>query len=297
MAADPPINDPTALARFGRLEVIARLLVEGYLIGRHRSPFKGSSVEFVEHRQYTHGDEIRHIDWRAYAKTGEYFVKQFEEETNLRAYLLVDASGSMGYSGKTLSKLDYAKVLAVTLSYLLQQQRDACGLITFANRILERREPSSQTTTFPELSRLLEGCHPGREGALAVVLGEILPLLKRRSLVYLFTDAFDAPEQLLPRLRLLANAGHDVTLFQIVAPEEEEFPFQRPTRFRSLEASSLERPVDPIRLRAGYLERYRQFCDTLQRECIATGIDYVKVTTNEPFPAVLGAYLARRSVV
>lgn len=297
MAADPPIHDPTALARFGRLEVVARLLVEGYLIGRHRSPFKGSSVEFVEHRQYTHGDEIRHIDWRAYAKTGEYFVKQFEEETNLRAYLLVDASGSMGYSGKTLSKLDYAKVLAVTLAYLLQQQRDACGLIAFADRILERREPSSQTTTFPELSRLLEECQPGREGALAAVLGEIVPLLKRRSLVYLFTDAFDDPELLLPRLRHLANAGHDVTLFQIVAPEEAEFPFQRPTRFRSLEASHLERPVDPLRLRAGYLERFRQFCEMLQRECIAVGIDYVKVTTNEPFPAVLGSYLARRSTV
>ncbi len=294
MQAAPPIDDPTALARFGRLEVVARLLVEGYLIGRHRSPFKGTSVEFVEHRQYTTGDEIRHIDWRAYAKTGEYFVKQFEEETNLRAYLLVDASGSMGYAGKTLSKLDYAKVLAATLAYLLQQQRDACGLMTFAAGILDRRDPATNASTFPEVSQLLEQRGPGGEGRIATVLGDVLPLLKRRSLVFLFSDGFDDPAALLQRIRQFRTAGHDLVLFQIVAPEEEEFPFRRPTRFFSLEVASLQRPVDPLRERAGYLERYRTFCETLARECTAAGVDHVKLRTDMPYHVALGEYLARR---
>jgi uncharacterized protein (DUF58 family) len=294
MSTELPTHDPTALARFGKLEVVARLLVEGYLIGRHRSPFKGASVEFVEHRHYTTGDEIRHIDWRAYAKTGEYFVKQFEEETNLRAYLLVDASGSMAYAGQTLSKLDYAKVYAATLAYLLQQQRDACGLVTFTDRIVTRRDPTSTGHTFPQLCEVLEQTQPGREGELAQVLHNLLPTIRRRSLVMLLSDAFDEPEKLAQVLRLYRAANHDVVLFQIAAPEEEDFPFQRPTRFRSLEGP-LERPVDPRRLRAGYLERYRAFCDALSRECGAAGVDHVKLRTDQPYHVALGDYLTRRA--
>lgn len=294
-----PLNttDPTALAQIGGLEVVAKTLVEGYLIGRHRSPFKGTSVEFVEHRQYTHGDELRHIDWRAYAKTGEYYVKQFEEETNLRAYLLLDASGSMGYASSTLSKLNYAKTLAAMLAYLLNQQRDACGLFTFSDRILDHRDPATATTTFPELVRLLEARGPGSEGRLGAVLEQILPLLKRRSLVFLFTDGFDEISPLIQQLRQYRIAGHDLTLFQIVAPEEEDFPFRRPTRFRSLEQPQFERPVEPIRMRQIYLERYQEHCQTLARECLAMGIDHVKWKTTQPYHLVLGDYLARRQSV
>ncbi len=295
MSSEPPIHDPTALARFGRLEVIARLLVEGYLIGRHRSPFKGASVEFVEHRQYTTGDEIRHIDWRAYAKTGEYYIRQFEEETNLRAYLLVDASGSMGYAGQTLSKLDYAKTLAVTLAYLLQQQRDACGLVTFSDRVLDRREPATQASSFPELAQKLEQQAAQRDGRLSQVLGEILPSLKRRSLAFLFSDCFDDLGKLAVQLRQFRSAGHDLVVFQIAAPEEAEFPFQRPTRFQSLEVSGFVRPVDPLRLRALYLERYREFCGHLQNVCDSAGIDLVRLRTDEPYHLALGAWLDRRS--
>ncbi|MBI1345149.1 DUF58 domain-containing protein [bacterium] len=287
-------TDPTALAHMGGLEVVAKALVEGYLIGRHRSPFKGTSVEFVEHRQYTHGDELRHIDWRAYAKTGEYYVKQFEEETNLRAYLLVDASGSMGYAASTLSKLSYAKTLAAMLAYLLTQQRDACGLITFSDRVIDRRDPATATTTFPELIRLLEDRGPGAEGRLGLVLGDILPTLKRRSLVFLFTDAFDDTPALIQQLRQYRIAGHDLTLFQIVAPEEEEFPFRRTTRFRSLEQPLTERPVEPLRMRQIYLERYQEHCRQLERECLSSGIDYVKWQTTQPYHLVLGDYLTRR---
>jgi uncharacterized protein (DUF58 family) len=294
-AAAPPLNDPTALAQFGRLEVVARLLVEGYLLGQHKSPFKGTSVEFVEHRQYTPGDELRHIDWRAYAKTGEYYVKQFEEETNLRTYLLVDASGSMAYAGKTLSKLGYAKTVAAAIAYLMLTQRDACGLVTFADKVLDRREPATQQATFPELVRLLEGRSPGREGRIAPVLTELLPTLKRRSLVWLMTDGFDDPTALAATLKLFRSAGHDVVFLQIAAPEEETFPFRRPTLFRDLEQPRQHRPVDPLQLRRSYLERYQAFCETLQRDCAAAGVDHVKLVTSEPYAQALGAYLTYRA--
>jgi uncharacterized protein (DUF58 family) len=294
-AAAPPLDDPTALAQFGRLEVVARLLVEGYLLGQHQSPFKGTSVEFVEHRQYTPGDELRHIDWRAYAKTGEYFVKQFEEETNLRSYLLLDASGSMAYAGKTLSKLDYAKTVAAALAYLLLTQRDACGLVTFADKVLDRREPATQQATFPEIVQLLEARAPGREGRIASVLHDLLPTLKRRSLVWLLTDGFDEPTMLAATLRLFRAAGHDIVFLQIVAPEEETFPFRRPTLFRDLEQPAQQRPVDPLQIRRSYLEKYQLFCETLKRDCAAAGVDYVKLVTNEPYARSLGTYLTYRA--
>lgn len=295
--AAPPLADPTALARFGSLEVVARLLVEGYLLGRHRSPYHGASVEFVEHRQYAPGDEIRHIDWRAYAKTGEYYVKRFEEETNLRAYLLVDASGSMAYAGRTLSKYDYARTAAAALAYLLLAQRDACGLVTFADRLLDRWEPSVSQTTFQQIVQLLEARRPGQESRLADVLQAVLPTLKRRCLLFLLTDGFDRREDLARVLQQFRAARHELVFLQIVAPEEEEFPFQRPTQFRNLEIVGDQQLVDPLRLRAAYLEQYQAFCRGLAGDCAAAGIDYVKVVTSEPYERVLGAYLARRGAV
>src|SRR5690606_33683550 len=154
-SSEPASLDPTALARFGRLEVVAKLVVEGYMIGQHKSPFKGTSVEFVEHRQYYPGDEVRHIDWRAYGKTGKYYIKEFEDETNLRCYLLVDGSGSMGFKASTLSKFDYARQLAAALGYLLIGQRDSVGLITFDTRVRDRVEPSSKPQTFARLIDVL----------------------------------------------------------------------------------------------------------------------------------------------
>ena len=166
----PLLDDPTALAKFGGLEVVAKMIVEGYMIGQHKSPFKGSSVEFVEHRQYYPGDEIRHIDWRAYGKTGHYYVKEYEEETNLRAYLLVDCSGSMAFRGKAISKFDYARQLSAALAYLLLGQRDGCGLITFDTKVADRWEPSTNRETFSQIIKLLEARRPGQESRLADVL-------------------------------------------------------------------------------------------------------------------------------
>jgi uncharacterized protein (DUF58 family) len=295
MSTDVPFDDPTALARFGRLEVVARLLIEGRLLGRHRSPFRGGSAEFVEHRQYTPGDELRHIDWRAYAKSGQYYVKQFEEQTNLRAYLLVDASGSMGYAGRTLSKYSYARVLAAALAYLLLSQRDACGLVTFADRVLDRWPPSTSQTTFQQITQLLEARECGEETQLAAVLEAVLPTLQRRSLVFLLSDGFDDVPALAATLKLFRSARHEIVFLQVVAPEEEDFTFTRPTLFRDLEVSGRQQLVDPLRLRSSYLEQYREFNRRLAECCLEAGIDHVKVVTSQPYHEVLGAYLAERS--
>jgi len=292
--ASPP-EDPTALARFGKLDVVARLLVEGYMVGQHKSPFKGSSVEFVEHRQYYPGDEIRHIDWRAYGKTGRYYVKEFEEETNLRAYLLVDASGSMAYGASTLTKFDYARYLASALGYLLISQRDAVGLMTFDTMIRERIDPAASPTNFQRITRALEGLQPGQETSLAAVFEQIVPLLKRRSLVFIISDFFDRLQPLTHALKQLRHARHEVILFQVVAPEEEEFPFSRPTQFRSLEQAGHRLLVDPHRLRAIYLEQYARFSRELVRICGNAGVDFHKILTNEPYQTALGAFLDARA--
>jgi uncharacterized protein (DUF58 family) len=290
-----PLGDPSALAKFGRLEVVARLVVEGFIMGQHKSPFKGTSVEFVEHRQYYPGDEVRHIDWRAYGKTGKYYIKEFEDETNLRCYLLVDGSGSMAYSGQTLSKFDYARQLAAALGYLLIHQRDAAGLITFDTRPRERLEASASPKTFARLTETLESMRPGGETSLGAVFEQIIPTLKRRSLVVILSDCFDELDPLLKALQRFRHARHEVLLFQIIAPEEESFPFSHPTQFRNLERSGHKLLVDPARLRKVYLQQFETFCRELRRQSGNAGVDYHKFVTNQPYAAALGAFLDART--
>lgn len=292
---DADWNDPTALARFGRLEVVVRQLVEGFMVGQHKSPYKGSSVEFVEHRQYTHGDEIRHIDWRAYGKTDRYYVKEFEDETNLRCHLLVDASGSMGYHGKTLSKLDYSRYLASALGYLLLRQRDAVGVMTFDTEVRTRIEPSASLHSFQYLTSALEDCRPGGETSLAGVLEQALPSIKRRSMIVLLSDCFDDLTAFLRAIKQYRHARHEVVLLHIVTPEEENFPFSKPTQFRSLERARQRLLVDPHQLRAHYLEQYREFCAELSQQCLGAGIGYHKFLTTDPYHVALGAFLAARA--
>jgi uncharacterized protein (DUF58 family) len=291
----PPLHDPTVLAKFGSLEVVAKLLVEGDIIGQHKSPFKGASVEFVEHREYYPGDEIRHIDWRAYAKTGRYFIKEYEDETNLRCNLFVDCSGSMAYAGSTLSKFAYARQLAAALGYLLLAQRDSVGLVAFDTKIRERCEPATGHHRFQQLIAALDRCKPGRETSLGPVIEKILPRLHRRSLVVLISDCFDGIDALATALKRFRHARHEVLLIQVVAPEEEDFPFARPTQFRSLEQTTDRRLVDPHRLRKHYLEQYAEFNRELERRCVSLGVDRLKVTTADPYHVALGAFLDERT--
>jgi len=293
--SEAPLQDPSALAKFGKLEVVARLVVEGYIMGMHKSPFKGSSIEFVEHRQYYPGDEIRHIDWRAYGKTGKYYIKEYEDETNLRCYLIVDASGSMGYSGRTISKYVYAQYLASALGYLLLQQRDATGLITFDTKVRDRFNPSSNPHNFQRLTKMLDARKTGGETSISAVFERILPTIKRRSLVVVISDCFDRIDPLCTALKLFRHSRHEVLLFHVVAPEEEEFPFSRPTQFRNLEIAGHRKLVDPHQLRAQYLKQYGEFCEELARRSRTVGVDYQKIRTDEPYHIALGRFLDSRT--
>lgn len=294
MADTPLPENPSELAQFGRLELVARQLVEGLMMGRHRSPFKGSSVEFVEHRDYYPGDEIRHIDWRAYGKTGRYYVKEFEDETNLRAHLLVDVSGSMNYAGQHVSKFQYARMLAAALTWLLLSQRDSVGMTTFDSRIREQLKPSSSREAFRRITEILESTSPGADTSIAAILEKALPSIRRRSLLILISDCFDDVDLLAKALQRCRHARHEVVIFRITAPEEEEFPFERPTQFRNLENLDQRLLVDPARLRKEYLRQYNEFARTLSKECGAIGIDCRRLLTSEPLQKTLGSWLAER---
>lgn len=287
-------ENPAELVQCGRLELVARELVEGLMMGRHRSPFKGSSVEFVEHREYYPGDEIRHIDWRAYGKTGRYYVREFEDETNLRACLLVDASTSMAYAGQTVSKLAWSRVLAASLAWLLLTQRDSVGLVTFDSGIREQLKSSSHRDTYHRITRILEATVPGGETGIGQMIQAVLPDLPRRSLLILISDCLDSFAELRQALQRCRYARHEIVLFRIAAPEEEEFPFERPTRFHSLEHPAQQLLVDPLRLRREYLRQYREFMQQLARECSVLGIEYRRFLTCDSLQASLGGWLSER---
>ncbi len=287
--------DPTALARFGRLELIARLVVEGVMAGLHKSPFKGFSVEFAEHRQYGPGDEIRHIDWRAFGKTDRYYVKEYEEETNLKAYLVVDSSGSMAYAGRTVAKFEYARRLAAALAYLAISQRDAVGLVTFDTALRTMIPPRSAPNHFSVVCQALERTQPGGETPLSGILHVLAERIRRRGLVIVVSDGFDQIDDLCSALQHLRHRHHEVLFFQTLAPEEEEFPFHRAARFRNLERLDDDLRVDPLAMRAAYLERFRSFCQTLKERIRGMDADYHRAGTAEPVEQTLLDYLASRS--
>jgi uncharacterized protein (DUF58 family) len=297
MTADPRSSalDPSALARFGRLELLARLVVEGVMSGLHKSPFKGFSVEFAEHRQYGPGDELRHIDWRAFGKTDRYFVKEYEEETNLKAYLVVDTSGSMGYAGRTGSKLEHARQLAASLAYLMISQRDAVGLITFDTTLRALIPPRTAPGHFSVVCRALDQAQTGGETPLSGILHALAERIRRRGLIVILSDGFDRIDDLAAALRHLRHRRHEVLFLHVLAPEEEEFPFRRPTRFRNLERLDHSLRIDPAALRAAYLERFAEHCRALREHCLAIEADYHKASTAVPPDRTLLDYLAARS--
>jgi uncharacterized protein (DUF58 family) len=286
--------DPSALARYGRLALVARQLVEGFLTGAHKSPYKGFSVEFAEHRQYYPGDEIRHIDWRVYGKTDRYYIKEFEEETNLRTYLLLDASGSMGYAGQHGSKLQYAQHVAASLAYLLLHQRDAVGLAAHDTRLRQMLPPRASARHLLFLLRALEETRPGGETALAPIWHQLAEKVRPRSLFVLLSDCFSPVAELLRALQHFRHRRHEVILFHILAPEEIEFPFNKWTQFRSLESTGQHLLVDPQRLRKHYRERFAEFCQQLREAAGRAQADYYLLRTDAPVERALGLYLSSR---
>ena len=298
MPPDAPSSstlDPSALARFGRLELLARLVVEGVMTGLHKSPFKGFSVEFAEHRQYSPGDEIRHIDWRTYGKTDRYFVKEYEEETNLKAYLVVDTSGSMSYSGKTVSKFEYARQLAASLAYLMISQRDAVGLVTFDSSIKSMMPARSAPGHFSLICKTLEDAKTGGEAPLSGILHAIADRVKRRGLIVVLSDGFDDLDNIASAIGHLRHRRHEVLFLQILAPEEEDFPFRSPAKFRNLERADHLLRIDPAALRATYLSKFKAHCTGLKEKVQGMNADYHRVSTATPPDRALLDYLSARS--
>jgi len=289
--------DPSELRKYGGLTLIARQIVEGYLTGVHRSPYKGFSVEFAEHRQYTPGDEIRHIDWRAVGKTDRYYVKEYEEETNLRAYLLVDGSGSMAFRGskKALSKFEYAQHVAASIAYMMLHQMDAVGLITLDTKVRAIIPPKASPKHLLQVLTTLERTQPGGETAMAPLWHELAGHhLKRRGMVIILSDFFDRLDDLVKALQHLRHRHHEVMLLHILAPEELEFPYKRLTQFRDLEATSQKVLVDTRRLRDDYLRNFEQFRKDLKDRAGKLRVDYHVMRTDEPVDRALGIYLSRR---
>jgi uncharacterized protein (DUF58 family) len=288
--------DPSALAKYGRLSLIARTVVEGFLSGVHKSPYKGFSVEFAEHRQYYPGDEIRHIDWRVFGKTDRYYIKEYEEETNLQAHLLVDASGSMGFRGSpgAPSKFEYAQHVAASLAYLMLHQLDAVGLILHDIKVRQILPPHSNSKHLMRLLRALETTGPGGETSLAPLWHNVAGRIKKRGMVIILSDCFDKIDPLLYALRHLRHQGHEILLLQLLAPEEIEFPFRKMTQFRNLEAAGHRLFVDPQQLRQEYLKNFTAFCDQLRTQAGNMQVDYHLMRTDEPLDKALGIYLTNR---
>jgi uncharacterized protein (DUF58 family) len=285
----PSPIDPTALSRYGGLGLVARTTVEGFLTGVHKSPYKGYSVEFAEHRQYYPGDEIRRLDWRVLAKTERYYIKEYEEETNL------NASGSMAYRGKTGSKFDYARHVAACLAYLMLHQLDAVGLVTHDTRVRQIIPPRANAKHLLRVLQTLEQTRPGGETSLAPLWHELAAHhLRRRGMVVVLSDCFDDLDRLLLALKHFRHRKHEVVLFHVLAPEEIEFPFRRLTQFQNLELDPHRLLVDPARLRTEYLAKFEAFCRQLRDKARAMGVDYHLLRTDEPVDRALGVYLSRR---
>jgi uncharacterized protein (DUF58 family) len=286
--------DPKALTRVMNLPLLARGVVEGFISGLHRSPFHGSSVEFSEYRKYVSGDDLKHVDWKAYGKTEKLYVKLYEEETNLRGTILLDTSASMGYESAGPRKADYGAFLAAALGYLMVRQQDTVGLATFDHRIRKVLPPGSGAAHLRELLTILEQAGIGETTGIAKPLHDLAEMLKRRGLVILISDLFDDPGEIMKGLLHFRHRKHEVIVFHLLDPDEIDFPFRGLTTFRDLETGQ-RMEVLPEAIREEYRHVIKEFTDTFRRGCAEARIDYVLADTSVPYEALLAAFLTKRS--
>jgi uncharacterized protein (DUF58 family) len=284
---------PEAIARISRLELQARNVVEGFLSGLHKSPYFGQSVEFVQHREYVAGDDPRRIDWKAWSKTDKYYIKQYEEETNLRSMLLVDVSESMQFGTRNLTKYEYACAIAASLAYLLLRQQDSVGLASFDSGVRAIVPPRSKRNHLHAVLAALDAQDPAEKTDMYGILAKIADDQTQRGMIILISDLFAPREGLFKGLKLLRHRGHDVLLFHVMDDEELDFDYAGTTRFEGLEQSG-ELICDPRSLREGYLEAIRNFLDELRRNCSRQTIDYQTIRTSDHLDAALGHYINHR---
>ena len=286
--------NPDVVAKLANMELVARLVVEGFITGLHKSPFHGFSVEFAEHRQYMPGDEIRHIDWKIYGKTDRYYIKQYEEETNLKSYIILDASKSMTFSSENrLTKLEYASYLSAALAGLMVQQRDAVGLTVYDDAVRTYMPPHATKTYFKEILRTLEKIESSRKTATADSLHEIAERIKRRGLVIILSDLLDDPAKVMSAIKHFRHKKNEVIVMQILDPLERSFAFGRDAVFKDMETGE-EITTQPWHIQKAYKESMLNFLESYKKQCRENNVDYVLLDTSTPFDVALFEYLHKR---
>jgi uncharacterized protein (DUF58 family) len=291
----PLALDPADVARLASMSIRARVIVEGAFAGMHQNPHAGPSIEFSEHKEYAPGDDIRRIDWKAVGRVDRYYIKRFEDETEMRTYLLVDASASMGYGRKPPNKLAYASYLAAALAYLLAQQGDPAGLLVFDEKTRQYLPPRTRAGHIRDLLVALEALYPAGRTEPGRALAQVGEAAERRSLIVLFTDLLDAPADLPDRLRQLRARGNDVVLFQILDPDEVELPYEELTDFEGVEPEDGRRLlVDPRDLAASFRRESAALRERWRQTCVESRVEYRFATTADPPAEVLRAFLFAR---
>jgi len=285
--------DVRAIARLANMRLVARLVVEGMVSGLHKSPFHGFNVEFAEHRPYMQGDEIRSVDWKVLAKTDRYFVRQYQEDTNMRAVILLDRSGSMDFGDGPLTKRDYASYLASCLSYLMLRQQDSVGLVTFSRGMDSFVPPRSTPSHFNVLLKTLESDTPRGETRISETLHDLAERLTRRGLIILISDLLDDPEEVMKGLRHLRHRKHEVMVFHILDDAELDFPYRGTTKFVDPEGPA-SLITGATELAGQYRQLITQFTETYRKGCLSNYMDYLLLRTSQPYDQALMSYLAKR---
>jgi len=288
---------PDVVSRIKGMELKARLVVEGFITGLHKSPYHGFSVEFAEHRQYMPGDSIRNIDWKVYAKSDRFFVKQFEEETNLKSYLLIDTSRSMGYTSdenERINKLEYCSYLSAALSFLMLKQRDSVGIVGFDERIHTYVPPKSAASHLHVLLQQLDKLEPSNKTNISDTLHEMAERIKRRGLIVILSDLFDDPHRIIAGLKHFRHRKHEIIVFHVLDPRERDFAFPREAIFKDLETGE-ELVTLPWQVKKAYQKELNAVFDNFSRECRMSHIDYHLIDTSIPYDRALLAYLNKRA--
>ena len=294
MPASTKYLRPEVLARLRGLDLRARSVVAGFISGMHRSAYHGYSVEFAEHRQYVAGDDIRHIDWRLFGRADRFYIKQYEEETNLRCNILVDVSRSMDYGEGDQNKFEYACSIAATLAYLLVRQRDAVGLVTFDHKIRDRLPWATGQVQLSNFISILEASRPDGITDVKVLFHRLAEELRRRSMVVLISDLLTDIDDVILGIEHIGLARHELIVMHLLHDDELNFPFVENVFFEGLEESA-ELLTDPQTLRESYLEAVKRFSERVKSACLDHGVDYVVVNTSDPLEVVLSRYLSSRS--
>jgi uncharacterized protein (DUF58 family) len=289
--------NPAVISKLNSLELKARLVVEGFMVGLHRSPYHGFSVEFTQHRPYMQGDSLKDVDWKAYAKTEKYYIKQYEEETNLKSYILLDTSRSMGYASEgNITKLEYASTLVAALSYLMVKQQDAAGLALYAERINKFFPPKVSKPYLQEMLKSLAAVKPSDKTNTAASLNSVAEKINRRGLVIIFSDFFDDINSTLSALKHFRYKKNEVIVFQVLDPLERSFAFGKDAIFKDLETAE-EITTQPYQIQKVYKEAMSDFISRIKTECYNSNIEYNLLETTTPFDKALYSYIQKRKML